>query len=95
MDILVAFVQHLVNCGRSNLNTALQHVLLLEGHASRKGTKWLGIYLKKKCEVLQSPSTTTHFLQPCDQQASKTFQKAMRSLRYACNKNDGVDTRSV
>lgn len=79
--IISLFVQHL-NCSIRRFVTSIEHyVLLLDGHSSRKGFNWLEVCGKIKCEVVQSPANTSHFLQPSHQFINKCFQETFRVMR--------------
>ena len=71
------------------------YCLTLDGHSSREGWQWLQQCKNFNCAVVQSPSRTTHFLQPCDQQINKLYKKAMRNARENTAKDTHLDTRTV
>lgn len=58
-------------------------VLFLDGHASRNGLKWIEEAQKCNIEIILLPANTTHFLQPCDNDLNKTFQRVIRETRDA------------
>ena len=71
------------------------YCLTLDDHSSREGWQWLQQCKNFDCAVVQSPSSTTHFLQPCDQQINKLYKKAMRNTRDNIVKDTHLDTRTV
>ena len=50
---------------------------------------------KVKCEVIQLPSKTSHFLQPCDRKVNKQLKNAVRSLRDKIGKLQYLSLNSV
>ena len=95
MELIKTFVQHLDRFVRKHLPGSLSYVLLLDGHGSRRGVEWLNICQDKKCEVVQSPENTSHFLQPCDQFIKKVFQETIRSTRDSFCAEAITDTKAV
>ena len=74
-------IHHLATHGRRLVGHNKRFVLLLDGHGSRKGVEWLDVSLENDISVVQSPANTSHFLQPCEQDINKMFQRAVRSTK--------------
>lgn len=56
-------------------------VFLLDGHSSRKGINWVQYGERHNIVLVLLPANTTHFIQPCNNAISKTFQKTVRATR--------------
>ena len=93
---LISFlIQHVNRCVRKEVPPNLTYCMTLDGHSSREGYEWLQSCKKNHCEIVQSPSNTTHFLQPCDQDVNRSFEKSMRLYRDLLQKQTTLDMRSV
>ena len=71
MDVMPMFIEHINSFVRRTVNASLHYIFCLDGHSSRKGIKCLELCIDYKCEVIQSPANTSHFLQPCDNAVNK------------------------
>ena len=69
--------------------------MTLDGHSSREWYEWLELCKHKKCEIVQSPSNTTHFSQPCDQSVNSSFKKGMPRNKYLFHQQTTLAMRSV
>ena len=56
--------------------------------------EWLELCIEYKCEVIQSPANTSHFLQPCDNAVNKNIQRTVRTTRDELCAMAFIDTRS-
>ena len=75
---LIAFViEHINRFVRLWVSKDKHYLRTLDGHSSREGWEWLTLCKTVKCCVLQVPSSTSHFLQPCDQVVDKRFKEGM------------------
>jgi len=93
---LISFaVDHIARAARKSISPSDTFCLTLDGHSSREGWEWLENAKSHKCAVVQSPSDTTHFLQPCDQDVNKFYQKAVRKAREKLLRVTHLDLRSV
>lgn len=81
MSVLPLFMKHLDRFVRKYVNKDDHYVLTLDGHGSRKGFQWIEACMENKCEVVLAPANTSHFLQPCNQDIKKAFNKHVRELR--------------
>ena len=70
-----------------NIRQSVPHhqpvVLPLDGHSSRKGIDWVQYGKRRNIVVVLLPTSTTHFLQSCDNAIIKTFQGTVRATRDA------------
>lgn len=73
----------------------LPNCMHLDGQSSREGYECLQMCKENKCEIVQSPSNTTHFLQPCDQDVNRSFKKSMRTYRGLSHKQKTLDMRTL
>ena len=55
----------------------------------------VAIVQEEKCKIVQSPSKTTHILQPCDQDVNRSFKKSVPKYRDLLHKHTTFDIRSV
>lgn len=78
-DVKPILVAHTNNFFRRHLTIEKTFFLLLDGHSSRVGYKWLDTAMGQTLEVVQLPTNTTHFLQPCDSDINMTFKKAIKN----------------
>ena len=81
----IRLIKHLVthiNCFvRQNISEYYPYVLTLDRNSSRNGYEWLDYCQKVECEVIQLPSNTSNFLQPCNRKVNKRLKNAVRSFR--------------
>ena len=97
MEIIPVFMAHLDKFVRQFFQQEMHYVLLLDGNSSRNGIDWLDFAKAHKCEVVQSPANTSHFLQPCDQDVNKAFQDTVRRVRdkFCLASAGNTDTRTT
>lgn len=101
MDVMPTFIEH--HHGnpydkgfvRRTVNASLHFVWCLDGHSSRNGMEWLDLSIDYKCDFVQSPANSSHFLQPCDTAVNKTFQRTVRTTRDELCSMTLTDTRSM
>lgn len=79
VDVIPFVVDHINAHAKRRPGESL--LLLLDGHKSRGGIRWIEKCMETNIEVVQLPANTTHFLQPCDDKINKTFQVAVRATR--------------
>ena len=95
MRLLKNLVTH-INCFvRQHISEDIPYVLTLDGHLSRNRYAWLDYCEKVKCEVIQLPSNTSHFLQPCDRNVNKQLENVVRSFRDKLSKLQCFSLNSV
>lgn len=94
-DLIRHAVGHLNKFVRQVVPQEKPYCLTLDGHSSRGGIDWLKYCNDVGCEVVQSPSDTSHFLQPCDRRVNKTFKRAIRDARDALCAESFIDLTSV
>ena len=81
MDTMPHIIEHIDKFVRKAVPRENAYILFLDGHGSRKGIEWIEKARTHNIEVVVLPANTTHFLQPCDNQINKSFQKAVRDTR--------------
>lgn len=81
MEIIPKFIEHLDRFVRQVVPASKDYLLCLDGHSSRNGIEWLELAVEKKCQVVQSPSSTSQKLQPGDRDVNKSFQIIVRETR--------------
>lgn len=67
-------------------------LLLLHGHKSRGAFQWLEKVKLANSEIIQPPTNTSHFLEPCDSTINKTFNRTIRSTSDILNSLSFIDT---
>ena len=93
---LIAFViEHINSFVPLWVSKDKHYLLTLDGQSSREVWEWLSLCKTVKCCVVQAPSSTSHFLQPCDQVLNKRFKEGMRKGRDELLKGSLQDTRTV
>lgn len=93
--IIKLVIEHINKFVRQCLLPNLAYCLTLDGHKSREGTQWLEYCNEVKCEVVQSPSDTSHFLQPCDRKVKKTMKESIRNNRDLMCRYTFIDLHSM
>ena len=81
MRIIRHLIEHINTFVRSIVLPSAAYCLTLDGHASRNGYAWLEYSKRVGCEVVQLPSDTSHFLQPCDRKVNKELKRAVKDYR--------------
>jgi len=93
---LIKFVvEHIDRFVRKFVLAEEEYCLTLDGHSSREGWEWLEQCKRLKCAVVQSPSSTTHFLQPFNQHVNKFLKRARRNARDKIVRFSHLDSRTV
>ena len=81
MRLIRLVIENVNNFVRTILPESTAYCLTLDGHRSRNGYAWLDFCRRVGCEVVQLPSDTTHFLQPCDRTDNKVIKQSAKKYR--------------
>ena len=81
MSVIENVIAHIQKHYRHIVPPRKKLCLLLDGHSSRNGIKWLQAAREANIEVVQAPSNTSHFLQPNDDAVNRVFKKAVRGTQ--------------
>ena len=95
MRLIHHLIQHFNKHVRKYVFSENSYCLTLDGHSSRKGFAWLEYCQRVSCEVLQLPSDTTHFLQPCDQKINKSFKRSLKTYRNMLCRLRTINMRAI
>lgn len=94
-SLMKLVIEHVNRFVRKFVPAEKSYCLTLDGHSSRGGIDWLNYCKDVGCEVVQSPSDTSHFLQSCDKKVNKTFNGAVRDARDALCAESFLDLTCV
>lgn len=94
-ELLLSFVCHVDKAARSQFLQKTSILLVLDAHASRKGSEWLVECVNNNIEAVVNAVNTSHFLQRCDQRINKQFQEMYRELHNKFSNQGDVDTTRV
>lgn len=88
-------IEHVNKFVRKYVCPEQKYCLTLDGHSSRNGYVWLEFCRKLRCEVLQLPSDTSHFLQPCDRKVNKFIKRNVKIYREKLRKLRTINLNSI
>ena len=93
--LLRIVIEHVNSYVRKFIPDHEAYCLLIDGHSSRVGLEWLQYGKKRGCEIVQSPSNTSHFLQACDARVNKQFKRYIREMRDEFSRHVSIDLGSI
>ncbi|KAI0566382.1 hypothetical protein FGB62_9g29 [Gracilaria domingensis] len=80
-EVLPHVIEHLARFIRKSVAREKPVVMLLDGHASRRGYELLDVCVAHNIEFVQCQANTSYFLQLVDQFENKTFNTIVRAVR--------------
>ena len=79
INIIYHVISHIQKHFRIKVPSHKNLCLLLDGHSSRNGIKWLKAAKSANIVVVQAPNNTSHFLQPNKDAVNWNFKRAIKA----------------
>lgn len=81
MSLMLLLMEHVNKSLRKFVPHNQKFCVTLDGHSSRNGAEWLRKSEMINCEIVQTPSDTSNFPQPCDQNVNRNLKAGLRDMR--------------